>query len=588
MTILALNKNTIRQEASAQSFSRGESYYRQGAVIPLMQRGNVLQAEVEGSHYNPYRVRVTFDQGGITGVTCDCPYDWGEWCKHIVAALLAYLHQSETIEIRPSLEELVGSLERGQMKGLLLNLAAGDPNLIDAIESQLVLLRAKPSPRPRHSTVDPQPIRRQVSHILGSLDHMRASEAYWLVGDVVGQVRQILGQVDDFVRAGDGRSALIILEAITDEYVADWHYLDDSDGLAGEFFDELGAVWTEAALTADLTRAERREWVQKLERWQDAISDYGIGDSFQVAQIATEQGWDYPPLQRILQGKITQQGAWDGEAPWYADGLTVARLNVLEQQERYQEYLYLAEAEGQTKRYVIMLARMGRARQAVEEGLQSLSTPDETLALAKTLREQQELASALQVAEHGLTLIGSQRSLAPWLRDLAEGMGKPELALQAAIVAVQAAPDLAAYLKAQELAGERWAGLQKELLDHLRQSAFLLAGDRVDIFLHEGLVDDAIAAVRRSADYGLIERVMDAVVEQRPDWVIRTARRQADRIIDAGTAKYYHHAVNWLGRARAGYLAAGREGAWKTYLNKIRAKHGRKYKLMGMLQGFED
>ncbi len=91
-------------------------------------------------------------------------------------------------------------------------------------------------------------------------------------------------------------------------------------------------------------------------------------------------------------------------------------------------------------------------------------------------------------------------------------------------------------------------GLQPELLDHLRQSAFLLAEDRVDIFLHERLVDDAIAAVKRSTDYGLIERVMDTVVEQRPDWVIRTARRQADRIIDAGKAKYYHHAVNWLGR----------------------------------------
>ncbi len=82
-------------------------------------------------------------------------------------------------------------LDREQMKGLLLNLAVGAPNPIDAIESQLVLLRAKPSPepapRPSRGTVDPQPIRRWVSRILGSLDRMRPSEAYWLVGDMVGQ-----------------------------------------------------------------------------------------------------------------------------------------------------------------------------------------------------------------------------------------------------------------------------------------------------------------------------------------------------------------------------------------------------------------
>jgi len=52
-------------------------------------------------------------------------------------------------------------------------------------------------------------------------------------------------------------------------------------------------------------------------------------------------------------------------------------------------------------------------------------------------------------------------------------------------------------------------------------------------------------------------------------------------------AKYYHHAVDWLARARAAYQAAGREAEWQAYLGEIRTRHGRKYKLMGMLKGFE-
>jgi hypothetical protein len=48
--------------------------------------------------------------------------------------------------------------------------------------------------------------------------------------------------VHDVLGAGDVRQALLRLEAMTDEYVADWTGLDDSDGYAGAFFGELGAA----------------------------------------------------------------------------------------------------------------------------------------------------------------------------------------------------------------------------------------------------------------------------------------------------------------------------------------------------------
>ena len=165
-------------------------------------------------------------------------------------------------------------------------------------------------------------------------------------------------------------NALAILEAITEAYVADWVQLDDSDGEASAFFADLGAVWTEAILTADLTIAERQTWVKKLAQWQHEVDDYGVDEAFEAAMAAAQQGWDYPSLVRVLQGEITEKGAWENEAPVYADELAIARLNVLERQGRSQEYLYLAEAEGQTERYVTMLVRLGRVQEAVDYGLQ--------------------------------------------------------------------------------------------------------------------------------------------------------------------------------------------------------------------------
>ncbi len=597
MTIPTLSEATIRQQAMAESFRRGESYYQQGAVGSLVQRGNVLQAEVEGSQYEPYRVRVTFDEGGITSTDCSCPYDWGGWCKHIVATLLACLEDPDEIEVRPALEELLADLDREELQSLLLHLAARDPYVADEIESRIALLRSIPTDSqateavmapPRRTPVDPQPIRRQVTAILHSLDHMRPSEAYWQVSSVVDQVRQLLNQGQGFIEAGDGRNALVVLEAITDEYVEGWIYLDDSDGYAGEFFGELGEAWTEACLVADLSPSERELWAHKLTRWQGEIGDYGLDDVFDAAQAAVLQGWDYPPLRRVLRGEITELGAWEDEPPWFADELDLARLRVLERQRRYQEYLYLAEAEGQIEQYVIMLARLGRVQEAVDEGLRALSEPGQFLPLAKVMREQGELAAALRVAEHGLTIEGAKGPLAAWLCDLADGMGEPERALKAATVAFRATPSMGAYQRVQALAGERWPELREELLAHLRRaSSFFDSQSQVDIFLHEGLLDDAINAVEKGANYDLMERVMDAVIEHRPDWVIKAARKEAERIIDTGQSQYYHHAVNWLDRARAAYCAAGREAEWQTHLGEIRARHGRKYKLMGMLERFK-
>jgi uncharacterized Zn finger protein len=104
MSIPSIDRTTIQRNATTQSFTRGESYYQAEAVAALTQRGNMLQAEVEGTEPMPYRVMVQFEAGDITAARCTCSYSLEGWCKHIIAALLTCVHQPETIETRPSLE----------------------------------------------------------------------------------------------------------------------------------------------------------------------------------------------------------------------------------------------------------------------------------------------------------------------------------------------------------------------------------------------------------------------------------------------------------------------------------------------------
>lgn len=589
-----MSEITIRQHSDAGSFSQGQMYYKRGAVSALARRGEVLQADVEGSQYEPYRVRITFDAGGITSASCTCPATWGGWCKHIVSVVLACIQGPETIKVRPELDDVLSNLERGQLQTILLRLVAGDPEIASKIELELALLNpsavsdqeiqaqaSAPVPA-RRTPLDVEPIRRQIRTILRPSRY----DDYDYASGVVSQVRQVLEQAQRFSTGGDGRDALLLLEVITAEYSSGWYEIDDSDGELGGFFEDLANAWSEALLSVDLTAAERREWSKKLEQWQQEAEDYGVGDGFEMARFVAVHGWDDPALRRVLQGEITEQGAWDDEAPEYADDLARLRLQVLERQGRLQEYVYLAEAEGFLDEYVIMLARMGHAQQAVSEGRKYLSAANTALALATVLRERGDLEQAVQIAEHGLGLSDPKAPLASWLAEVAMSLGKRDLALRAAELAFRSTPSLSAYLYVQELAGADWPSLRSVLLDHLREniSDWRYGTGSGDVFLHEGLIDDAIKVAEIGASYDFLKRVMDAAITDRPDWVFLTATKQAERIMDAGKAERYDHAVTWLKHARDAYRAAGRETDWQDYLRAVREKHGRKHKLMGLMK----
>ena len=102
------------------------------------------------------------------------------------------------------------------------------------------------------------------------------------------------------------------------------------------------------------------------------------------------------------------------------------------------------------------------------------------------------------------------------------------------------------------------------------------------------MVEDAIASVTVSS-YGYVQsrlvlRVMDAAIESHADWVIKLAEREAEDIINAGKAKDYDLAVKWLQRMKRAYIAQDQQATWQRYSRNITAAHGRKRKLIALLE----
>jgi uncharacterized Zn finger protein len=593
----------IRAGASGQSYERGVNYYHDGSVSDVVRRGNLLTAHVQGGEYEPYEVVVTLaDGGGIEDATCTCPYDWGGYCKHIVATLLTAL-AGEDVAVKPELDTLLAGLTEAQLRQLIHALAEDQPGLIAAIEQEVEWLAqsAMPEVAPGPDFTPPAPLPHAIAYDLAAIRReirkdLRAagstgggySDRYW-DDDEAGLIDQdaVLGPhrelAERLLAAGDAAAATTVITAMIeawDEGIADleeW-VAETNEEMLDDTALELGVLLAEALLSQDFSRAQRDQWLARLDDWSADVIN------LDVIETALEQWWDYPPLVAAMQGKITEQGAWEGEAPDFADELTLARLRILERQGRIQAYIHLAEAEGQFSLYVNMLARSGEAEKAVAEAVQFMQSPAEILSLARVLVERGARPAALTVAAHGLDLTGqeSKTELARWTVTLAQEADDRALALRAAQTAFTSSYELTDYQAVERLAGADWPTIKADLLDQMARSQSF---HKVDIYLYEHKLAEAMAVVDGSYWSNDLARVIQATRAEFPDWGIRKCQKQAENIMDAGKAKDYEAAVSWLRTAREIYHQHGRGAEWQTYLNGLLETHARKYKLAPMLRG---
>lgn len=587
----------IRAGAASQSYQRGAQYYRDGYVSQLARRGNLLTAQVEGSTLPHYQVSITLaDASGIADASCTCPYDWGGYCKHIVAVLLSALHNPGVV-VKPDLEALLAPLTEKQLRRMLQALAEGRPGLVDDIERAVQWLTQEPAAAGQTASVqhsipvDLAAIRREIGKDLRSLerggggrygysDHWYDDEAGAIYPDEVLGPHQALA--DQLLEAGDPAAAASVIAAVVEAWgggisgLDEWVYEANQDAFS-EAGQELSLLLAEALLSMDLTQEQRKQWYARAEAWEGGID-------LEILETALDDWWDYPPLAAAMQGNISEKGAWEGEAPYYADELTLARLRILQRQGRIEEYIHLAEAEGQTSLYINMLARSGQVERAVAEAQEYLVIPGEVLSLARVLVEQGEPAAALTVAAFGLGLTehGDRRELARWTAAQAEQAGDRALALRAAQVAFMNGLALDDYKTAERLAGVEWPTLKTVLLAQIGEPG--VRGNPLDVYLYQQMWVEAMALIDRSPWCGDLQRVIEATRAQYPDWGIQHCRRQAESIMDAKKAKDYDRAVEWLRLARDIFAQHGRVAEWQAYLAGLLALHERKYKLVPMLK----
>ncbi len=592
MDKINLNLADLRKEATESSWTRGEDYYQGQAVRRLIQRGQSLEALVDGSNYEPYFVQINLGDQAVEEADCNCPYDYGGWCKHIVATLLTYL-DNHSLEQRLPLKDLLAKLDTQQLNAVIEHLVQEKPNLITTIEKYLhknyqiyatktVDVDANPLTQ---VTVNTTYYKNQVRDILSESSRGYDYEEWYddEGSQVYDDIRELFGEVKDLINQNDYVNAIAVLAAITDSILSYWPQIEDYGYELSYLSPEIDQLWAKVVLMLPLFSSERSKLQEDLAGWDD------LGMNLTTSLVAIQQGWDYPPLVALLAGDETVE-LWPLGRPEVADRLAKIRLQILEGQKRYEEYLLLAKAERLVNEYLEKLVWLDRIETALQEAPEWLKTMEQALELSKALQNQGATDEAIQVAQRGFSLEETalqSYSLASWLLELAQEVRDPDLILISRLKRFQSQPTLSEYRKIQDCAGEDWELLKEDLLNIIQEEKhWIHREEKINIFLYETMLDEAIAEANSLSSYnqGTLIKVMEAVVNHNPQWIINKARPFAESIMNAGKANNYHEAVQWLTYVKKAYQAAGQSSDWQTYFSGLKSLHQRKRKLMELFK----
>jgi uncharacterized Zn finger protein len=133
---MTITEAIIRQNTTNQSYARGLDYYHSGNVRKVVRRDSTLQSQVSGRG-KKYLVHVDLDdQDDVRIAWCTCPYRGSNdgWCKHIVATLLVFIHEPLAVQHRPTLKDMLDPLSKAEALGLLRDMVAWKPEIIELID----------------------------------------------------------------------------------------------------------------------------------------------------------------------------------------------------------------------------------------------------------------------------------------------------------------------------------------------------------------------------------------------------------------------------------------------------------------------
>jgi uncharacterized Zn finger protein len=553
----------IRELATEQSFDRGVSYYRGGALFELVRRETELRACCSGSSYEPYRVSATLGPQGIVTTWCTCPYDWGGICKHRVALLLAWIHEPDTFHFVPPLDGALGGRSKQELIALIKEMLKREPDL-----ARLLELPLQPGSQ---APLDLDAFRRQITYALRH-DYPNAAE-------VEVELDAIADTAASFLASGDWAKAGALYHLVMGEILPQYQELYDEDGHVAAVVGRCAQGLDSCFFEGDPDAETRRAWLEVL--LEAKIKDVemgGIDLAYSADELvlghATDEEWPW------IEARVRQviASCQDDYSRWRRDALVRFLVRRLELADRDAEVDDLIFELGSSSQRAFLLVKRGRFDEAVAIAQQQFTgLPGLIIDFANALVEARAGPTAVTYVS-GLLENRRGTGYLDWLARYAQKTGDLVAALDWWRRSFQQSPNLKAFHSLQEVANrlDLWERVRSELLEELdsrRDWSLLIA-----IALDEGNVARALDLLPHaqgwySANHEL--RVAKAAEADYPQAALNIYHQRVERLISNRGRGNYQAAALLLCRVRDLYSRQQAHGKWRSLIADLRQRYRR-------------
>jgi len=385
---MTLSLEQIRDLCTSEVYDRAVTYRKEDRIEHLDRFEETINAGVQGSQPNPYEVEIEINRGDdkyeVITATCTCPYDWGGYCKHIIAVLLELAESDTDIkDEREIAERVLSEAHPEELRDFLL----------DECERNTDLRRRLLT---RFEEQDAQSLydyKKEMSQqYRGPHTHRYEGPSFDAFHDLA----------ETHNEQGNPLEAATIYRAMTEVRIENMDMVQD---YYGEDFEAELDAFVECVHKADLDHESKREYIDYLfERWTS--DDPSIGTfSGQYEDALWELCTDDADLQYWralledeLPADLPETNATNDEIGSFDPGR-------YEAQRRIETYADVLDALGDTKRLRVVYERY------------YLDISKFCLRYARLLVEEGDVDRAIEVTEEGLDAFSNNGDIRRFLID---------------------------------------------------------------------------------------------------------------------------------------------------------------------------
>ncbi|MCS7306593.1 MAG: SWIM zinc finger family protein [Thermoguttaceae bacterium] len=574
----------IEQRVGTKALRRGWEYFQKGALRQLRRQGKTLSGLCMGTSIHPYRIRVLFNETGITEAECTCPIGQGGYCKHVAALLVAWRERPQDFLQLEELERLLSRCTRRELVELVQRLLELRPELEASVYSWTPGLKAE------RTTPDAAVYRSQAKAILAQAS--RTDQPDWQ--QLTDRLMALVEIAQSFTRQQESEQASVVYGALLEEMLSSQHveqmFQHPLQQITEACVEGLKKVLADRDVPPDV-RTRILKTLLALVRLNLQVSGSLREDVVEVFREQTS------PTEKSL---LSQ---WIESLAGLSDSTTTRHLwggLLLELGGQELDFDSFARICRTTGRYFDLVRRLvlwGRLPEALQEAHHLAE--DELLQLADLLVAAGQSAQAEALVQKRLQNRSSgpdiptgscpreiERQsaqadrcvspLADWLTQHRRRLEQQNQLVDLAEQMFRLQPSFEAFLQLRQAASSvgRWECVRSRLLAHLEQTSQW--GLLARIFLEEKELARALALAQTHPADALESwelQIAQAAERLYPADALEIYRRRVDRLVAQHSRPSYAEACRLLRKIRSLMRRCGTAKQWPAYLTDFRTRY---------------